>query len=126
RGYGISIHKTDCPKVLQNRGKEEYSGRWVNAIWENTLGIGGDERGMYEANLQIRVRNEMGVLADITKALADMKVFVLSVSSSPKSGAESAILNLKVGCRSVEHFYSIVSKLKTVDAVESVARGYGG
>ena len=86
----------------------------------------GDERGVYEANLQIRVRNEMGVLAEITKALADMKVFVLSVSSSSKPGADTAILNLKVGCRSVEHFYSIVSKLKTVNAVESVGRGYGG
>ena len=81
---------------------------------------------MYEANLQIRVRNEMGVLADITKALADMKVFVLSVSSTSKPGADTAILNLMVGCRSVEHFYSIVSKLKTVSAVESVGRGYGG
>ena len=55
-----------------------------------------------------------------------MKVFVLSVSSSQKAGAETAVLNLKVGCRSVEHFYSIVSKLKTVNAVESVVRGYGG
>ena len=126
RGYGISIHKTDCPKVVENRGKEEFSGRWVNAAWENALGTGSGDREMFEANLQIRVRNEMGVLAEITKALADMKVFVLSVSSTSKPGADTAILNLMVGCRSVEHFYSIVSKLKTVSAVESVGRGYGG
>ena len=125
RGYGISIHKSDCPKVLANRDKDEFSGRWVNAGWENTLGE-GNENGVYEANLQIYVRNVMGVLADITKTLADMKVFVMSVASSQKPNSETAVLNLKVGCRSVEHFYSIVSKLKTVPAVESVVRGFGG
>jgi GTP pyrophosphokinase len=124
KGYGISIHKCDCPNVTANRPKPEYSERWVDARWENEFGL-SSEKDLFEANLQIFVRDGLGVLANITKALADMKVSIMAISSSQKGNTGSMIINIKIGCKNVSHFYSIVSKLKTVPNVESVVRGFG-
>ncbi len=124
KGYGISVHKCDCPNVLSGRAKPEYAERWVNAIWENAFGPTG-EKDLYEANIQVFVRDEIGVLASVTKALADMKVSIMSISSSQRANGVDATINLKVGCKNVGHFHSIVSKLKAVPEVESVVRGFG-
>jgi GTP pyrophosphokinase len=124
KGYGISVHKCDCPNVISGKSKTENDERWVDARWESDAGILGTA-DLFEANLQIFVRDEIGVLASITKALADMKVSIMSISSSQKSDGSVTIINLKVGCKNVGHFHSIVSKLKTVQSVESVSRGFG-
>ncbi len=125
KGYGISIHKSDCPNIVAGKERAEYRERLVDARWENEFG-GGDEKDLFEAHLQVYVRDEIGILAYITKALADMKVSILSISSSQQKGkGDAAIINLKVGCKNVGHFYSIVSKLKGISGVESVTRGFG-
>ncbi len=124
KGYGISVHKSDCPNVLLGRKKPENADRWIDARWENAFGPTG-EKDLYEALIQVFVHDQIGVLADITKALADMKVSIMSIASSQRGSGEEAILNLKVGCKNVGHFHSIVSKLKAVSGVESVSRGFG-
>ena len=97
----------------------------MDARWENAFGP-TSEKDLYEANIQVLVRDEIGVLANITKALADMKVSIMGISSSQHSNGRNATINLKVGCKNVGHFHSIVSKLKAVSEVESVFRGFGG
>ena len=124
KGYGISVHKCDCPNVVSGRKKPENNERWVDAAWESDVGILGTA-DLFEANIQVFVRDEIGVLAGITKALADMKVSIMSISSSQKGDGSLTIINLKVGCKNVGHFHSIVSKLKSVQEVESVSRGFG-
>ena len=124
KGYGISVHKCDCPNVAIGKKKPENDGRWVDTRWESDVGILGAS-DLFEANLQVFVHDEIGVLANITKALADMKVSIMSISSSQKGDGSVTIINLKVGCKNVGHFHSIVSKLKSVQGVESVSRGFG-
>ncbi len=124
KGYGISVHKSDCPNVALGKRKAENDGRWVDTRWESDVGILGTA-DLFEANLQVFVHDEIGVLASITKALADMKVSIMSISSSQKGDGSLTIINLKVGCKNVGHFHSIVSKLKTVQGVVSVSRGFG-
>lgn len=124
KGYGISVHKSDCPNVAIGKKKPENDGRWVDTRWESDVGILGAS-DLFEANLQVFVHDEIGVLASITKALADMKVSIMSISSSQKGDGSVTIINLKVGCKNVGHFHSIVSKLKSVQGVESVSRGFG-
>ena len=65
----------------------------------------------------------MGVLADITVALADMKVSILQINSQ-KSGDDRAIINLKVSCKNVEHYNAIVSRLRGLANILDVVRGF--
>ena len=121
KGYGISIHKRDCPNVISARTREDDDKtRWVEAHWDN----GGVENrsSQYEAMLQIVTDDNIGVLADISVALADMRVAILQVNTVRKQ--DSAWINLKVSCKNTEHYASIVSRLKSLKSVISVTRGY--
>ena len=121
KGYGISIHKQDCPNVMQGRNNPDMADRWKEAHWE--IPTGDMQKSVYEALLQIYTLDEMGVLADITTALADMKVSILQINSQ-KAGPDRAIINLKGSCKNVEHYNSIVSRLLSLPSIVDVLRGF--
>ena len=73
KGYGISIHKKDCPNVIEGRKNEATLDRWVTAYWE-TADESASSKSVYEALLQLFTEDRVGMLADIAVALADMKV----------------------------------------------------
>ena len=121
KGYGISIHKSDCPNVIEGKKKLENADRWVEAHWE--LPNAATRNSVYEALIQIYAYNTIMLIADITTALADMKVSILQINSQKKSNDE-IIINLKVSCKNIDHYRSIVSRLKDLNGVESVTRGF--
>ena len=121
KGFGISIHKLDCPNVIQGRKNPEYEDRWKEAHWESETG--GENRGIYEALLQIYSDDRIGMLADITAALAEMRVSILQVGVV-RRGDGTSIVNLKVGCKNIDHYNSIVSRLRGLDGVNNIIRGF--
>ena len=121
RGYGISIHKRDCPNVESNIIKEEYNDRWVSAYWDMPSMTQGS--GMFEAVLKIYATNSINLLADITKALAEMKVALVQINTQTKRNDE-IIINIVVGCKNLDHYRSIAARLKTVKHVNDIVRGY--
>lgn len=121
KGYGISIHKANCPNAIAGMKNDSNSDRWVNASWE---GEGSGSRGgVYETILQMHVADRLGIIADVTSALADMKVPILFINSQ-KTASGRGIINLKVSCRDIAHYQLIVDRLKTLDGVEDIVRGF--
>lgn len=121
KGFGISIHKVDCPNVEIGLKKPEYNDRWVEAHWD--LAGKASDAGVYEAHVQIFAYASLTILADITMALADMKVLLLQINTQKKSDGKM-IINLKISCKNVDHYHSIVSRLKGLNDVIDVTRGY--
>ena len=121
KGFGISIHKQDCPNYIQGRDNPDLRDRWKPAHWEGA--VSESSKSVYEALLQIHTLDTVGVLADITVALADMKVSILQINSQ-KAGADRVIINLKVSCKNVEHYSSIVSRLRGLKNILDVTRGF--
>ena len=119
RGFGVSVHKADCPNVIASRGNEDNLSRWVRAEWEQSEET---HSPIYEAMIQIMADDEIGVLAGISMALADMKVSISQINTQP--GKEGMAINIVVGCRDVSHYESIVSRLRSVPKVNSVRRGF--
>ena len=122
KGYGISIHKNDCPNVAQGMTNPDLADRWVKAWWEDGEGS-HPEKSVYEALLQVHTLDAVGVLADIAYALADMKVSILQINSQKANGGR-VIVNLKISCKNVEHYNSIVARLRALANVIDVARGF--
>ncbi len=122
KGFGISIHKMDCPNVKQGRNDPENKDRWKEAHWEEREASGAG-RNIYEALLQIYVDDRIGMLADITMVMADMRVSILNISMIVRSDGNS-IVNLKVGCRNIDHYNSIVSRLRGLSGVDNIVRGF--
>jgi GTP pyrophosphokinase len=121
KGFGISIHKVDCPNVEAGMKKLEDADRWVEAHWEN--GSSGKGNDVYEALVQIHAYTSLTILADITMALADMKVLLLQINTQKKNDGRM-VINLKISCKNVEHYHSIVSRLKGLHDVIAIDRGY--
>ncbi len=119
KGYGISIHKCDCPNVISGQKNPEYADRWVSASWDEDSNA---KRSLFEANLQIKVDDRIGMLADISVALADMRVDILQINVQTSSGG--SLVTLKVGCKNTEHYNSIVSRLRSIPGVYDVYRGF--
>ena len=122
KGYGISIHKCDCPNIQAMLESEEYKDRWVAAEWERNESDTGNA-GVYEAFIQLYTEDRIGMLADIATALADMRVAILSVNSQKRANG-MGIINLKVSCKNTDHYQSIMSRLKNLEGVLDVVRGY--
>ena len=120
RGFGVSIHKTDCPNVMNTRRNEENLSRWVRAEWEKAPDFATE---LYEAKLQITATDEIGVIAAISVTLADMKVSITQINTQPQKNGDMAI-NITIGCKNTSHYESIVSKLRSLRSVISVTRAF--
>ena len=121
KGYGISIHKDNCPNVISARARGGDDGRWVEAHWESNVSTAAS--GVYEAILQLHVIDRIGLIADVTSVLAEMKVPILSINSQKRTNSR-AIINMKISCRNIEHYQLIVDRLKTLDCVDDIVRGF--
>ncbi len=122
KGYGISIHKKDCPNAVNGMKSEENMHRWKPAHWEQA-DVSDSSRNVYEALLQLFTEDRVGMLADVAVALADMKVAILQVNSQKRTNGR-CIISLKISCKNIEHYNSIVARLRSLDGVESVGRGF--
>ena len=122
RGFGVSIHKTDCPNVSTSRKNEENLSRWVRAEWEKS-DPAAKTGETYEAHLQILAEDGIGVIAAISMALAEMKVSISQINTSIQKNGE-VVINLHVGCKNTSHYESIVSRLRSISSVISVNRGF--
>ena len=122
RGFGVSIHKADCPNVDSSRRIEENLSRWVVAEWEKNDDSASSQQ-TYEAMIQITATDEIGVIASISAALADMKVSISQINTQAQKNGDMAI-NLIIGCKSTSHYAAIVSRLRSISSVISVVRGF--
>ena len=62
-------------------------------------------------------------LADISVALADMRVDIVSINTQNLDGA--SIINMVISCKDINHFNSIVSRVRNIKDVIRVTRVLG-
>ena len=119
RGFNISIHKADCENLLrmmQDTSQDRFkAARWVT----DTAAV---QRSVFEASLTISAMDTIGLVADITSALADMRVNLMQINAQKKTGNDEVIISITVQCKNVEHLSSIISRLRGIRDVESVSR----
>ena len=116
KGFGVSVHKADCPNVKMQIENPENKDRIVSAEWA------GDtfSREMFEATLNVTAHNSFTIVADLTAVVADMRVSLLAINMQTL-GSEIAI-SLTVGCRNTEHLQQIMSRIRSIRDVETVTR----
>jgi GTP pyrophosphokinase len=120
KGFGISIHKSNCPNVIEGKKRTADASRWVSARWDSDAENAQD---VYEAIMQLYIVDRLGMIADITGVLAEMKVPILSLNTQ-KRGSRRAIINMKISCKNIAHYDMIVDRLKRIHDVEDVIRGF--
>ena len=116
RGHGVSIHKRDCTNVPDDLTSCEEPERWVSARW-----LSGTAEHEFKASLAIKCESRVALMADVATLLADMRVMINAVNSRElKDG--TAYIYLTITVRSTDFLNTIISKLKKINGVLSVAR----
>lgn len=119
RGYGVSIHKYDCPNAQSGLSNPDYKDRWVVASWSEKLNK--QTFGSFEAGLNIIAEYSPHLIADITLALTDMHVAVTSISTRENAG--EIIIQVGIKCSGVDHLRNIIGGLHRIKGVRDVSRG---
>ncbi len=122
KGYGISVHKRDCPNVKQGMRDLEHANRWLPVEWEQSA-VGEQGGSVYEALVRIIADNTISLIANITSTLADMRVSILQINSQTRAD-NTIIIDVKVGCKNIDHYNSIVSRLNSLKDIKNVSRGF--
>ena len=121
KGYGISIHRIDCPNVQAAYANESYATRFVKAEWDRPSS--NTYNATYESAIQILVTNRMSILADISVALSEMRIDIVSINT--KNVEDTTLINMTIACKDVSHFNSILSRLRNIKDVIRVTRAIG-
>ena len=118
RGFGVSVHKRDCPNAVSGVADTSQASRWLSAHWEQKTETQSE---MYEASVSILTEDKIGVLADVSIALAEMKIPVHTINVAPPKDGK-AIIHLTVGCKNTEHYNAIVARLRAIPTVIRITR----
>ena len=118
RGYGVSVHRQDCPNSDPGKRKPEEAARWVKVSWvEGSL-------PSYQTSLELSAKDRDGLTLDVAMALstAKVKVSALSARSMPDGYASVSVV-LEVKDR--EELSSVINKLNNIQGVYQVVRASG-
>ncbi len=117
RGHGISVHKCDCVNYQRQKDLPELETRWVNVKWAEVK----DNRGYFKATLDIIAVDRIGLLADVSSALAMINIYIHeSTSRELKNG--NAILSVTVSVAGMEQLKGVINKIMKIKNVISVER----
>ncbi len=120
KGYGVSIHRQDCPNADPARRKPEEEGRWVKVAWaENASADAG-----YRTSIEISAKDRDGLALDVAMALSAVKVKVnnLSARSQPDG---YAMIYLELAVKDQKELADVIHKLSQIPGV-FLARRAGG
>ncbi len=116
RGYGVSIHKCDCPNVPRDVAAAPEPERWIAVHWADT------QREEFKAALHLESTDRIGLLADVTTQLASMHVMIHAINTRETEPGHTAI-SLTIGVNNLEHLQSVVSRLARIGGVLHIERG---
>jgi GTP pyrophosphokinase len=112
RGFGVSVHRTDCDNVTALRDQPE---RIVDVEWD----VGAST--LFLVQIQVEALDRSRLLSDVTRVLSDHHVNILSASVST-SRDRVAISRFVFEMAEPAHLSSVLSAVRKVDGVFDVYR----
>ena len=120
RGRGVSIHRTDCINVIHMSEIERM--RLIDAEWKKSPEEVSEET--YFSEIKIYANNRSGLLADISRALTEKNIDILSLNTRvSKQGLATLAVSFEV--RSREELNRIIDKVLTIESVVDIERTTG-
>ncbi len=111
RGRGVTIHRADCPNII-NASEPE---RVMKVSW------GGDDATLYPVQIRAGAWDRVGLLRDITALAADEKINILSVLTTTHTDRSVTIL-MTIEVASIPQLHHILTRFANVRDVYEVMR----
>lgn len=117
RGYGVSVHRADCPNASEEKRKEQPD-RWIHVSW------GTDTNDSYPTTIEAVCKDRLNLLLDVSAALSTTKTFVLGLNSrSTEDGF--AIIRIEIQIKDGAQLSTLMNKLHQISGVLQVNRPVG-
>ena len=118
RGYGVSVHRADCPNVLRSRDNPAEAGRWIRVSWADKTSES------YHTMLQVVAKDRISLIVDVSTVLSSTKTRVLSLNArSTPDGF--ALLDLGIEVCGRDQLKTVMSRLEQIQGVMKVTRPAG-
>ena len=118
RGYGVSVHRVDCPNVLRSRDNPAEAGRWIRVSWADKTSES------YHTMLQVVAKDRISLIVDVSTVLSSTKTRVLSLNArSTPDGFGLLDLGIEVSDR--DQLKTVMNRLEQIQGVMKVTRPAG-
>ncbi|MFY9295174.1 MAG: bifunctional (p)ppGpp synthetase/guanosine-3',5'-bis(diphosphate) 3'-pyrophosphohydrolase [Caldicoprobacterales bacterium] len=112
RGRGVSIHRVDC---INLKDPLVESHRLIEVNWVE------EYKASFSSEIQILARDRQMLLADITKAMSDMKIAVTAVNARTTKNKQ-VVINVMIEINDIEQLKKVIKQIKKIDDVLDVFR----
>ena len=119
RGYGVSVHRCDCPNASEERRKlPGQEGRWIKVSW------GSDTLDSYPTSLELVCKDRNNLLLDVSTVLSTTNTRVSAIQS--RTGADQFVnIHLEVSVRDQQQLRDVMNRLHQISGVLEVTRPAG-
>lgn len=112
RGRGVSVHRSDCIN-LSDTSVEPH--RFIDVSWVS------EHKASYNAEIQIVARDRQGLLADITNAIADIKINVTGINARTTKNKQ-VVINLSLEIVDTQQLEKVMKFFERLNDVIDVFR----
>ena len=115
KGRGVSIHRQQCPKLIQLIQKSPE--RIIKTAWStNSL----SEKALFSVEIYVLSVDRQGLLRDISEVFSKLKINVIAVKTLSKKGM--ATMSFSVEVHQAADIQSALTAISEVKGVTEVAR----
>ncbi len=118
RGYGVSVHRADCPNARNGRSRPEERARWIDVSWD------AGSLNTYKTAIELIAKDRNGLAVDAATVLAGAKINTLSFNANSLPDGYAKI-NLVVEVKAQGEVTSLMNKLNQISGVYQVSRVSG-
>ena len=115
QGYGVSIHRRDCPNAKQAADPSQ-SGRWVRVTWAE------QPDALFSTSLELETKDRDGMMLDIATVLTSLRVRITEMTARSLPGGVG-ILNVSFPVHNLTELDNIRARLRGISGVVEVRRG---
>jgi len=117
RGRGVSVHRNDCINIISLPELERE--RMIEAEWQQSADKMVNEK--YLAEVKIFAENRAGLLADITRIMAEKKISLTAVNIRVNK-QNMAIMDMAFEIKNREELVMIIEKIRSIKSVIDIER----
>jgi len=115
RGYGVSIHRKDCPNVAKLLSEGEAA-REAGVHWHVHA------NATFPAAIHVTAVDRFGLLADIANVIANMRLAIASLNAHPSNQNTLMDFYLSVNVTDSSQLDSVMKRLHSIRSVVEVTR----
>jgi (p)ppGpp synthetase, RelA/SpoT family len=115
KGYGVSIHRRDCPNA-RSANNPDLAARWVNVSW-----ITGGEKP-FPTTLEVLAEDRDGLLLDVAAALTTQQIRMKEINGKDLPGGRCQF-TVTFEVKGLEQLKNIMGRLRSISGVVEVKRG---